>query len=1274
MLDFLMISCSSPKKDVLEVYPTFIIKSNSEDLMIRGGDFYAVWNEETELWSTNEDDVVKQVDKALDIWVKEHKDFVETFQTVKVKYMWNSDSGIVDKWHKYVQRQMRDCYHQLDDKIIFSNTPTKKSDYISKKLNYPLQEGPIDSYEELISTLYSERERRKIEWAVGSIITGDSKRIQKFLVFFGSAGSGKSTIINVIQALFPGYWVPFDAKSLGQAANDFALEAFKSDPLIAIQHDGDLSRIEDNTKLNSIVSHEQMEVNVKYGRKYSASFNSFLLMGTNRPVKITEAKSGILRRLIDVRPSGNRVPYSRYMELTNKIQFELSGIAYHCLQVYSSMGENFYENYIPKDMMSATNDFYDFVENYYDEFKSKDYTTLKEAWTLYESYRQYANVQYPYPMRVVRTELKNYFKEYREQVIIDGKHYRNYYSGFLRDKFFIDYEFEDPPVISKKSSWINLKEIPSIFDEECAECTAQYASSTEKPIKKWAEVTTKLKDIDTSKLHYVRVPENHIVIDFDIKDLDGKKSFELNKDAASKWPETYAELSKGGEGLHLHYFYDGDITQLSGVYDEDIEIKVFTGNSSLRRKLTKCNDIPIRTINTGLPLKGAGKMVNFDSVKNEKALRTIIKKNLNKEYHDATKPSVDFIFTVLENAYNSGMSYDVTDLRPKVLAFANNSTNQSLYCVKLVSKMHFKSDTPSEPVDYNTGSIVFFDVEVFPNLFVVVWKTQGVDNVVKMINPNPGSIEELIKFRLIGFNNRRYDNHILYARMLGYTNEELFNLSQKIIDGSRNCMFGEAYNLSYADIYDFSSKKQSLKKFEIELGIHHQELGLKWDEPVPKDKWPLVADYCVNDVIATEATFNARRQDFIAREVLADLSGLSVNDTTQMHTAKIIFGDDPKPQSKFIYTDLSEMFPGYKFDAGHSEYRGEDPGEGGYVYSEPGMYGNVALLDIASMHPNSLINLNYFGPYTDNFKQLLDARIAIKHKDFDSARKMLGGVLAKYLEDESQAKDLSYALKIVINSVYGLTSAKFDNKFKDPRNKDNIVAKRGALFMIDLKHAVQEKGYVVAHIKTDSIKIPDADQKIIDFVCEFGKRYGYTFEHEATYDRMCLVNDAVYIAKDARDGHWTATGTQFQVPYVFKTLFSKEPIEFGDLCETKTVTTALYLDMNENLADDEHDYHFVGKAGQFCPILPGKGGGLLLREKEGKYSFATGSKGYRWLESEMVKELGKENDIDKRYYNSLVDDAREAISSFGDFEWFVSDDPYISDKDSFEKVIDDLPF
>ena len=95
----------------------------------------------------------------------------------------------------------------------------------------------------------------------------------------------------------------------------------------------------------------------------------------------------------------------------------------------------------------------------------------------------------------------------------------------------------------------------------------------------------------------------------------------------------------------------------------------------------------------------------------------------------------------------------------------------------------------------------------------------------------------------------------------------------------------------------------------------------------------------------------------------------------------------------------------------------------------------------------------------------------------------------------------------------------------------------------------------------------------------------------------------------------------------------------------------------DELISKGHDYRFVGKVGQFCPIKSGCGGGILLREKDGKYYAATGSKGYRWLESEMVKTLGKENEIDRSYYNKMVDDAVDAISQYGDFEQFVSDDP-----------------
>lgn len=385
--------------------------------------------------------------------------------------------------------------------------------------------------------------------------------------------------------------------------------------------------------------------------------------------------------------------------------------------------------------------------------------------------------------------------------------------------------------------------------------------------------------------------------------------------------------------------------------------------------------------------------------------------------------------------------------------------------------------------------------------------------------------------------------------------------------------------------------------------------------------------------------------------------------------------------------DIINAFPGYEFVDGKNIYRGTDVGKGGYVYAEPGMYGNIALLDVASMHPHSAINLNAFGEYTQHFKDLVDARIAIKRKDFDKARKMFGGKLAPYLDDETTAKNLTQALKIAINSVYGLTSANFDNPFRDIRNKNNIIALRGALFMRTLQDEVQKRGFKVAHIKTDSIKIPDATPEIIEFVMDFGRKYGYEFEHEATYDRMCLVNDAVYIAK-YDNGEWTATGTQFQIPYVFKKLFSKEDILFDDLCETKSVTSSLYLDMNENLPDvsslekelnkvlknspgDEnlinnlkeeiakgHNYRFIGKVGRFCPIKPGCGGGLLMREKDGKYYSATGAKGYRWFEAEIVSSLGRTDDIDEGHFKEMADAAIDTIKKYGDYEWFVSDAPY----------------
>lgn len=897
MLDFLMISTRSTKRGVIEIYPKFIIKKSS-DLMIRGGDFYAIWVEERGLWSTDEQDALSIIDKYLDQYAEENKGKFEGH--VRIMHMWDAESGMIDTWHKYCQKQMRDSFHQLDDKLIFSNTKVSKKDYSSKRLPYPLEKGNVSAWDKLISTLYSPEERHKIEWSIGAIVTGDSKHIQKFMVFYGSAGTGKSTILNVIQKLFEGYYSVFDARALGSSSNSFALESFKTNPLVAIQHDGDLSRIEDNTRLNSLVSHELMTVNEKFKAAYSNRFNAFLYMGTNKPVKITDAKSGLIRRLIDVTPSGNKLTKREYDDVTKRIDFELGAIAKYCEDIYRK-DPGAYDDYIPVSMLGASNDFYNFVLDSYFTFKEQEDVPLKSAWELYKTYCDEANVPYPFSKRIFKEELKNYFRDYKDRYTKNDTRMRSVYIGFRADKFE-DEEKEE--IQTPKIKLIEFNSTESIFDKDCGKYPAQYATSKGTPSKKWDNVTTTLDDINTKELHYVKVPENHIVIDFDIPDENGEKSLERNVEEASKWPPTYAEFSKSGKGVHLHYIYTGDPKKLSAIYADHIEVKVYSGKSSLRRKLTKCNNLPIATISSGLPLKGEDKVVNFEAIKTEKGIRTLIKKNLKKEIHPGTKPSIDFIYKILDDAYKSDLNYDVSDMKPAVLSFAASSTHQADYCIKLVNKMQFKSKEPSLPVGSRPeDQIVFYDIEIFPNLFLVNWKYDGEDKpVVRMINPKPAEIEELIKYKLVGFNCRRYDNHMLYARLMGYNNQQLFNLSQKIINEGKG-FFGEAYNISYTDVYDFAAKKQSLKKWEIELGIHHQELGLPWDKPVPEELWTQVAEYCDNDVIATEAVFHKLKGDFTAREILADLAGMSVNDTTNTLTTRIIFGKERHPN--LVYTDLA---------------------------------------------------------------------------------------------------------------------------------------------------------------------------------------------------------------------------------------------------------------------------------------------------------------------------------------------------------------------------------
>ena len=539
----------------MELYPDFIVK-RSQDLMVQGKTFYAIWDEEKGLWSRDEYDVQRLVDAHLEREVERMRE--ETGVNYTAKYMRSFNTNSWAQFRKFLAN-ISDNSRPLDQKVMFSNSEIKKTDYASKHLSYALEEGDISAWDELVGTLYSVEERAKIEWAIGSIVAGESKNIQKFFVFYGPAGSGKSTILNIIHKLFEGYTTAFDGKALGRSESTFATEAFKNNPLVAIQHDGDLSKLEDNTRLNSIVSHERMTINEKYKPSYTAKSSALLFIGSNQPVKISDAKSGIIRRLIDIHPTGVRIPVSHYNTLIERIDFELGAIAAHCQKVYLEMGRNYYNGYRPLEMMLQTDVFFNFIEAYYDVFKSQNYTTLKQAYAFYKEFCTESGITNPRAQYKIREELRNYFDEFKDRGEVDGERLRSVYFGFNAEKFKIPKDVDsDQPLYS-----LVMDQTESLLDIYFANQPAQKANKNEAPSRKWENVKTTLSDIDTSEIHFVKVPEKHIIIDFDLKETNGVTALERNLEAASKWPATYAELSKSSGGVHLHYDYEGDPTELA---------------------------------------------------------------------------------------------------------------------------------------------------------------------------------------------------------------------------------------------------------------------------------------------------------------------------------------------------------------------------------------------------------------------------------------------------------------------------------------------------------------------------------------------------------------------------------------------------------------------------------------------------------------------------------------------------------------------------------------
>lgn len=1245
------------------IYPEFR-HINIKDLVVKGGVFFAYWD--GEVWSNDVNRLLGQIDK--ECWDAYHKlKDGDPSLTIDIKSMDMDSSGSMNRWVNYCKK-VTTPQPQFDSKILYSDYTPKREDYSTIQLSYSPKAGSIKSFERLTSVLYDQSEIDKITWALGALFTGEIAHIEKFLYLYGAKGTGKGTILKIINHLCETYISSIDLQTL-TGTSEFATAGVHEVPIL-IDSDTKLDKIKKDTNLLKLTGHEEVLKRVMYQSPYPVVFHGLVVTASNDRFAMKNKDSGIVRRALVVKPSGRKVSGADYNYLMKNIAFEIPAIAQHCIDTFNTLGANYYDETVDVDMVAYADKIFDFIrENY---LNLKDGVTLQTATNLYKMYLEDMGWDPKGAKRELKQSLGKYYTDhYPDKRLESGERVYNYFEGFRYDVVFPETYTATTTKLASPTELVIDQDYPGAFDALAADYPAQLTTEDGLPINKWANVKTTLKDLDSTELHFVRVPQNHIILDFDIKNSAGEKDYEMNLKAASEYPATYAEVSKSGGGIHLHYWYDGDISQLANRINDDIEVKIFTGNSSLRRKFVRCNDLEVAHIASGLPLKEEKTVLKDieNIVWTETKLRKFVESCFRKEHHGATKPELDFINKVLTDAKNTGVQYDLSNYQQDAFIFAMRSTHQKEACLKIVNEIPFSTIEKEEDLPANDTTIrpdnelYFYDVEVFPNLLIVCWKQYGENGERgRWINPTPDQIKWLLEKPLVGFFNRNYDNHIIYNRLHGASNIELYNQSYGLVNNQPGAKLQGAYNISYADLYEFHDIKMSLKKWEIKLGIRHDEFEHPWDQPLPEEFWERCADYCMHDVEATEAVFTYKKGQaaYTARKVLATLTGQPINAKTQTLAELFLFGTDKRPQDKFVWYDLAKEFPGYTFNVfrkPQSDYHGKNPSEGGYVFSKPGVYRNVGILDVRSLHPNSLIAMNYFGPYTPRFKAMVDCRVFVKMKDFEGAIKAFNDVdpaladkLRPYLQDESMAGDLAHALKIVINIVYGMTSAKYDNKFKSPLNIDNCVAKRGALFMMMLQEEVESKGYEVIHIKTDSIKIVDMDDAIKEYCMNRANEFGYVFEHEHTFDKLALTNKATLIHRvgwspDPEEiGEWIAIGAQYEMPIVKKTLFTHEPIMEEDYFLFKQSTAPIKMTNKASFKDilPEDNDRFIGKNAEVYASHSGKN---LYADRGETKAAVTGTKGYLWSLASEYK--GKE-DIDMQYYEMLVSNAVDDIFKKGD--------------------------
>lgn len=523
------------------------------------------------------------------------------------------------------------------------------------------------------------------------------------------------------------------------------------------------------------------------------------------------------------------------------------------------------------------------------------------------------------------------------------------------------------------------------------------------------------------------------------------------------------------------------------------------------------------------------------------------------------------------------------ELEQNIRGFSNFSMQEKLaYYKQVVFNNHVAYGESPFSDAVLSSYYVTYDIEVFPNVFIICFHDEKGNGYSKR-NPSYNWLCHFLRLPLIGFNNANYDNLILYKALnLLHPNHSLilkekfdFNkelkaFSNRIIEKkeydkdlssfqrrSRAIGFGDALEMIVKNLTGKSD--WNLKSFQLDYGLSIMETPYPFDKVLTDDEIEDVVKYCLNDSLTVYLMIQNEQSTFQSWLELVDQACLNGNYTRSDIMPEIIFNKELSYKERCQYNSLtldciSKVFPNFKYIAGveaSKAYVNEYDdylyilGDGGFnllpknvfrkvrngdkielipIENNHAFYEDVVCLDIQSMHPNSAININYFGKYTLLYKSFLDMKnicSLLKEKGFDYVQKELAqyGVIVNSKKD---VKNKKATFKFILNSTYGLTCKKDKKTGKmkvSPLNKcgHNVIALYGSCFMTSLHHALITKypNIVIIQIKTDSIKIANCTQEYIDFCHNFAKDYNYVFETEANFKGIvCNGNEFQAISLD----------------------------------------------------------------------------------------------------------------------------------------------------------------